>query len=336
MTAKPGMRLNFELTNLCNLRCIHCLRERGAPGEYLSVCLVEKVLAEMQSYSSFELVSFGGGEPTLHPGLDTIIGLVTRHGYRFAFVTNGWQFQETFRILRPYLGFLEGISFSLDGANEASHDALRLRPGSFRQVIQAIVLSRSQKIASHINMVVTKANRTELEDMASLASHLGCCILDFAHCQPTPDAVAAGLVLNSEERQQVEADIAELQRIYRMKIRLAGDHHSPLRFYQCPQLRMEELNVDYRGRLTLCCMLSNYRGGTPDTDVIADLNEVSLAKAHLRLISTIAELQREKVTLLNRKPATKEDSFICTHCLIHFKKVPDIRRILEPSRGVGT
>jgi hypothetical protein len=179
-------------------------------------------------------------------------------------------------------------------------------------------------------MVVTRANRAELEAMASLASHLGCCVLDFAHCQPTPEAVAAGLVLNAQERRQAEADIAGLQRIYRLKIRIAGDHYSPSSFYQCPQLRMEEFNVDYRGRLTLCCMLSNYRGGTPDTDVIADLNEVPFSEAHLRFMSAAAELQRMKVEHVSGRSPTGGNGFTCTECLIHFNKVPDIERILYP------
>jgi hypothetical protein len=61
------MRINFELTNLCNLSCVHCIRNSDATGQYLSVALIEKVLSGIHSCGPVEMVSFGGGEPTLSP-----------------------------------------------------------------------------------------------------------------------------------------------------------------------------------------------------------------------------------------------------------------------------
>jgi MoaA/NifB/PqqE/SkfB family radical SAM enzyme len=281
-------------------------------------------------------VALTGGEPTLHPQFADIVHLVTSYGYPFSFVTNGWHFPHTFDLLRPVKAWIEQVTLSLDGASEATHDALRRRPGSFRRVMQAISLCTFQGIPVQINMVVTRANRTELEAMALLASRLGCAALGYGHCQPTPDAVAAGLVFNAQERRQVEADIAALQQIVQMPIVLAGDHWSPSLFAQCPQLRMQEFNIDYRGYLTACCTLSNYRGGTPDTDVIADVQHVSFADAHKRLIATIAALNLAKIDRLQARNTTEADHFLCTHCLGHYQKVPQLAHLLVPPTGHAT
>jgi MoaA/NifB/PqqE/SkfB family radical SAM enzyme len=317
--------------NLCNFSCVHCIRDEAGPKHHLPLALIDKVLREVQPYHMVTYVALTGGEPTLHPQFADIVHLVTSHGYPFGFVTNGWNFSHTFDLLRPVKEWIGQITLSLDGASEITHDALRRRPGSFRRVMQAISLCTFHGIPVHINMVVTQANRTELEAMALLASRLGCAALGYGHCQPTPDAIAAGLVLNAQERRQVEADIAALQQIMQMPIVLAGDHYSPSLFAQCPQLRMQEFNIDYRGYLTACCTLSNYRGGTPDTDIIADLHRVSFADAHKRLIATIAALNMAKIDRLRDQDTSEADHFICTHCLVHYQKVPQLAHLLVPT-----
>jgi MoaA/NifB/PqqE/SkfB family radical SAM enzyme len=317
-----GVKLIFELTSLCNFNCTHCIREEGEAG-FLPVPLVERILDQTRRYQNVDLVAFTGGEPTLHPEFAMLLERVTSRGHRFAFVTNGWRFAErTFAQLQPHRAHVDNVTFSIDGATEATHDALRRRKGSFRRLMQAITLCRFNGIPVHVNMVVTTANRAELQLMAVLASRLGVDALAYGHCQPTPHAVAAGLVLDTSERRRVESEVAELQQLFRLPILLAGDHYSASRFHQCAQLQMRELNIDHRGRLTACCMLSGFRGGVPDSDVIADLREVSFFEAHKQLVSRLAAVNAEKIDLIATRQPDEKDHFICTHCLEHFEKVP--------------
>lgn len=318
-----GVKLIFELTSLCNFSCTHCIREEGDAG-FLPVPLVEKVMDEARRYGNVDFVAFTGGEPTLHPGFAELLGLVAGHGWRFGFVTNGWRFAErTLAQVLPHRAHAGNVTFSIDGATEETHDTLRRRKGSFRRLMQAVTLCRFHGLPVHVNMVVTTANRSELQAMAELASRLGCDALAYAHCQPIPHAVAAGLAMGPAERRRVEHEVAELQRLFRMPILLAGDHYNPSRFYQCPQLQMREFNVDHRGRLTACCMLSGFRGGAPDTDVVADLREHSFYQAHRRLVTRIAAVNLEKIERLAEPglEPDENDHFICTHCLEHYGKV---------------
>ncbi len=332
-----GVKLIFELTNRCNFGCVHCIRSEDGPHHYLPVTIVEKVRREVQAYQPISLVAFTGGEPTLHPQFVDIVELVTTSGYPFTFVTNGWNFSQTFAKIQTWKSSLERVSFSLDGASETTHDALRRQPGSFRRLMQAISLCHVHGVPVQLNMVVTRANRNELEAMAILAGRLDCAALGYGHCQPTPDALAADLVLNARERRDVETEIAALQQMFTMPIVLAGDHHTASRFAQCPQLQMQEFNIDYRGYLTACCTLSNYRGGTPETDVLADLHKVSFVEAHRRLITTIAKINLGKLERLATGTPTEAEQFLCTHCLLHYQKVPELVHILEtpPQRSAA-
>jgi hypothetical protein len=93
---------------------------------------------------------------------------------------------------------------------------------------------------------------------------------------------------------------------------------------------MQEFNIDYRGNLTACCTLSNYRGGTTETDVLADLHKVSFVEAHRRLITKITQINLEKLEQLATSAPTEAEQFLCTHCLLHYQKVPQLAHILEP------
>lgn len=326
-----GVKLIFELTNLCNFSCVHCIRDEEGPKHYLPIEIIDKVLAEVQPYHNVTHVAFTGGEPSLHPQFIEIVQRVVDGGWTFGFVTNGWYFQKLLPKILPFQPAIRNLTFSVDGATEVTHDTLRCRPGSFRRLVQAMSQCRFRGIPFQINMVVTKTNRTELEAMALLASRLGCEALGYGHCQPTPDSLAADLVLPVQERRRVEADIANLQQTFQLPIYLAGDHYTPALFTQCPQLQMQEFNIDYRGYLTACCTLSNYRGGVPDTDVIADLNEMSFYEAHKCLIAKIAQINSEKVDRLSAPEITAADHFQCTHCLLHYRKVEALEHILNPS-----
>jgi MoaA/NifB/PqqE/SkfB family radical SAM enzyme len=333
-TAIPsGVKLIFELTNRCNFSCVHCIRSEDGPHHDLPVTIVDKVLREVQNYQPIRLVAFTGGEPTLHPQFADIVELVTGAQYPYTFVTNGWNFPQTFEKILAWKHAFESVSFSVDGASETTHDTLRRQPGSFRRLMQAISLCQRHGIPVHINMVVTRANRDELEAMAILAGRLGCAALGYGHCQPTSEALATDLVLSTSERRDVETDIAALQQIFTMPIVLAGDHYAASRFAQCPQLQMQEFNIDYRGYLTACCTLSNYRGGTPETDVLADLRTVNFVEAHRRLIAKIAQINLEKLERLTSHARTDAEQFLCTHCLLHYQKVPPLTHIESPSRG---
>jgi MoaA/NifB/PqqE/SkfB family radical SAM enzyme len=330
VTTSQGVKLIFELTNLCNFHCTYCIRSEEEPHDYLDLEVVEKILTEVRPYHNVSHVTFTGGEPTLHPRFADIVRLVTTHGYPFGFVTHGWQFDKTLAIVKPNSSALKYVTFSVDGATEMTHDTLRRRPGSFRRLMQAISLCRFHGIAVYLNMVVTRANQTEVEAMAMLASRLGCGLLAYGHCQPTPDGVAADLILSVPERRQVEADIAALQSMFQMPIFLAGDHYEPSRFYQCSQLQMREFNIDYRGYLTACCNLSHYRGGKPDTEALADLHTVSFYEGHRRLLDKIHQINQEKIVRLATQAPSEAEQFMCTHCLLHYEKVPQLVQLLTP------
>src|SRR4030042_1108877 len=94
-------RISIELTNHCNLRCLHCSDGRHGAKGHLKIGIIEKVLKNARD-QGFDHLAFTGGEPTLHPEFMDILKMVREAGYYFGFVSNGWNFTNIYERLLPY------------------------------------------------------------------------------------------------------------------------------------------------------------------------------------------------------------------------------------------
>jgi hypothetical protein len=134
--------------------------------------------------------------------------------------------------------------------------------------------------------------------------------------------------LSLEEQRAAEQEIAILARIFKMKIGIdVGYYNIDEERPPCSPLAGTSMNIDYRGRLSLCCNLSGFRGGVEEQDVIADLNVESFANAYGRFVElAAAQLQRRKAALAAlRSEGLTPDLYTgspCLFCLQSFGKIP--------------
>jgi MoaA/NifB/PqqE/SkfB family radical SAM enzyme len=218
------------------------------------------------------------------------------------------------------------VTFSLDGVREATHDRLR-GWGSYRQVMRAASLCMVMDLPFTLNMVLTAHNRHEVTEMVELAARLGSAGVRFGWLMPTPETAQRGLDLPPQERRAVEAEIWQLCQGAPVAVGLAPGYFSASPFFPCAPLTLQEYNLDYRGDLTLCCHLSGYAGGTPGTDEVGNLHELSLAEAVDRFHRRVATYQADKQAKVSRGEFGGLDHFPCWYCVQYLDKVPGLTRI---------
>jgi MoaA/NifB/PqqE/SkfB family radical SAM enzyme len=240
-------RVVIELTNRCNLRCQHCFTGRHGGCDDLPLDILRKIVAEAKA-SGFDHLAFTGGDPTVHLQFSEVLRLTHGAGYQFSLVTNGWNFVSVYPHILPYRERLSVITFSLDGATEATHDQLRGR-GSYRRVMRAISVCIAEEIPFTLNMVITAHNRHELAHMAHLAAQLGSGGLRFGHLMPTLLTTLQNFDLAPWERKVVEAEVWRLQKEYPVPIVMAPGYYTTSLF-PCTPLQMQEVNIDCHGNLT--------------------------------------------------------------------------------------
>jgi MoaA/NifB/PqqE/SkfB family radical SAM enzyme len=322
-------RIGIELNNVCNLDCTHCFRNiyRGG-GEnkdlFLPLELLDKILTEAKPLG-YHHVALTGGEPPLHPKFGEALEIIARHGYTYHFLTNARNFQKTLAALNTPLrrAQLAGISFSLDGATEATHDAIRGR-GSYREVVTAVATCQAVGIEPSLITTVNRVNRHELDQLALLGAHLKVKRQIFGHQNPTEHNVGEDLMIPLSEWRAVERDVARLMGEFRHYIYMAVGFYTEYYLPRCAPLTLDDLNIDYRGRLTLCCQLSNYRDAKGDgEDVVGDLRSQSLTEAITRLMDLVNQIHHERLEMAATPQQADKLHYPCLVCVERFRKTTE-------------
>jgi MoaA/NifB/PqqE/SkfB family radical SAM enzyme len=323
-------RISIELTNICNLHCSYCLRDEDAlyhtPANFFSLDLLKRIIRGARDSYRIGYVSFTGGEVTIHPRFKEIIETVAAEGLQFSFVTNGWHFARIHPLLMANRAAVRAVAFSLDGPNKAAHDRWR-GDGSFVRVMRGITQCYVSGIPFILKVGIRRDTLPHLQEFALLAARLGARALHFSHFLPTSAEHEDESALTFDERTQSEQEIAILSNILKMEIGLAAGYYNIDPAPPCASLRGATCNVDYRGRLTLCCNLSGYRGADDEPDVVANLHHEDFATAYPRLLLLIEEqLERRSRALAEQKATGSEIDLYtgspCLFCLQSFGKIP--------------
>ena len=165
------VNVTWEVTQRCNLSCIHCLSEAGnGNGGELTYDQCLQVIDQLSSNQIFQ-VNFGGGEPFIREDFLSILDACHRKGLVTCISTNGTLLED------HVLDFLKGremvyLQVSLDGGTSATNDSLR-GAGTFKKIMKGLERLNTREILFSINMVLTRLNYPEISSLYSLAKDHG-------------------------------------------------------------------------------------------------------------------------------------------------------------------
>ena len=324
-------RLNVELANICNLHCSYCFRADenlySSHAEFFPLELLRRIIPEARAAANITRINFTGGEPTLHPAFADTLRAIGEAGLTLSFVTNGWHFDRVWPSIQESRAAVSHVAFSLDGVTRETHDRWRGQ-GSFDRLVRAFSRCYMSKLPFGIKIVVRRDLVDQLEQIAIFAARMGAASLHFVHVMPTSSAIADDSALTLDEQRMAEQEIAILARIFKMDIGIdVGYYNIDETRPPCAPLAGTSMNIDYRGRLSLCCNLSGFRGAAAEPDVVADLNVESFASALTKLRALgAAQLQKRKEALAAlRSQNVKPDLYTgspCLFCLQTYGKIP--------------
>lgn len=316
-----------ELIDVCNLSCSYCLRDEDSlrgKAHALPVDQLRSLLSSLNARGETGQLVFTGGEPTLHPDFPGVLRVTAEAGWKYVLVTNGWNFGRVLPALLARRDHLSAVALSFDGQTREAHDAFRGN-GSFERLMKAVAYCRLHDLPFRVKITVDRDKARNIQAFASYAARLGAEALELAPLFPTSSDSAAQPMGISEQKAFLR-EVELLKKQFTMTIRIAAGFFLPRPEPSCGPLRGETLNIDYTGALTLCSVLSGFRGERNDRDRIADLRTTPLAEALVTLDATIAE-QNERRRLgfeALKRPgdATLTLGSACLHCLHSFGKLP--------------
>ena len=172
---KIEKRLNFvwlELTEACNLRCIHCYdgdEHKDDVVKRLSFEEWKNILMQLKELNC-KKIQFIGGEPTVYPHFFDLLKYAVSIGHKVEIYSNLLLFTE------DLVTFIKNnnitVHFSIYGSNPSIHDSITNIPGSFDKTIYWVKRLRQNNITIIPAITVMKKNQDDYENIISLLKSL--------------------------------------------------------------------------------------------------------------------------------------------------------------------
>ena len=212
----------WQITNECNLACLHCIEESG-PGKAFRDELDEtQVFAVLDQLMDHEVpyLSFSGGEPMLHPLFFKMVEHVCTRGAQLKIETNGHYLTVENCERMKALG-VKDVQVSLDGASSQTFNRMRVR-GNFDVTVDGLHNLRDAGVPVEINFSPARFNAHEIGAVVDLAYELGAFSFYTGRTMFTGNAVKAWRHLElSNDRYDAFFDILRAKAVeYRGRMRV--------------------------------------------------------------------------------------------------------------------
>jgi len=159
-TTKDLSFLWLEITERCNLSCVHCYADSGPQGQLLGQMGFEEWLRVLREGADLgcKKVQFIGGEPTLHPNLSDLIKYASERGYDFIEVfTNATRLSD--ELLDVFTAHGVRIATSFYSAEREVHDKITMRKGSYDRTVEGIRRILGAGLELRVGIIEMEENR---------------------------------------------------------------------------------------------------------------------------------------------------------------------------------
>jgi radical SAM protein with 4Fe4S-binding SPASM domain len=213
----------FEITDACNLRCVHCEADAGARSEGELDTEEAAALIDALARAGTRGVMLTGGEPLVRADWPELASRIASRGMAPTIITNGVLVDRD-AIEQMLDQGVVGLSVSLDG-DEQVHDAIRVGPrgrsrGVYRHAIRAIELAVASSLKVGVITQIHRRNLGDLERMCSQIADLGADVWQVQICMPL------GRLVRREREYLIET--AELPRLTERLARMIAEGQVPI------------------------------------------------------------------------------------------------------------
>ncbi len=197
------LAVTWNLTNICNLKCLHCYQEANStkvPNE-VTTSEIFSILRQLADYGVIGML-YGGGEPLMLKDIYKILRYTINLGLFANLSTNATLITEKVARKLKATG-LTRLSISLDGIGEA-HDKMRGKAGTFEKTVNGIKHVKAIGFEVGIAVTLTKYNLDQISDIVEFAKELELDGVLLNHFVPVGrGTTCSDLDVTNEERESV-------------------------------------------------------------------------------------------------------------------------------------
>ena len=200
----------WNITRLCNLKCIHCYNDSG-PGKTADELTTDEARAVLDDLARFGVPSvlFSGGEPLMRHDLFELIGHAAGLGLRTVISTNGTLINARTAEKIKHRG-VSYVGISLDGIGKIN-DRFRGVEGAFDMAVRGIRNCMEAGIRVGLRITLTKRNVQDIGRWFDFFEAEGVERACFYHLVPSGRGrqIAADALAHTQTRTAIDAILAK-------------------------------------------------------------------------------------------------------------------------------
>lgn len=195
----------WNITNRCNLNCVHCYAKAGFRARELSTEECKKIIADLSSFK-VPLLLFSGGEPLLREDIFELAEFAKKRKMKVVLSTNGTLINKD---SAEELKVFDYVGISLDGIK--THNLFRGISGAFEASVNGLKIA-NEVVLTGIRFTLTKYNFLELPDVVKLARDLEIPRFCVYHLVPSGKASFKDDIDNLLRRRAIDYLISEAEK----------------------------------------------------------------------------------------------------------------------------
>ena len=191
----------WQITNECNLACLHCIEESGPGKAFKDELGRDEVFAVIDQLVAHDVpyLSFSGGEPMLHPHFYAMVERYCAGGGQLKVETNGHYLTPDNCARLRDLG-IKAVQVSIDGGSKATYNRMRVL-GEFDRALDGTRNLQAAGVPIEVNFSPTAFNIHEVGAAVDLAYELGAYSFYTGKTMYTGNAVKAWKIVAPADEQ---------------------------------------------------------------------------------------------------------------------------------------
>lgn len=165
----------YEVTRACDLICQHCracAESEPHPAE-LPPAESRLLVEQVAQFPQLPWLVLTGGDPFKRGDLVGLVEHAADLGLQVALTPSATPLVTREALAALKRAGLARLALSLDGADAATHDAVRGVPGVFRRTLEIMGWARQLGLPLQVNTTVSPQNYQQLDALADLLAELG-------------------------------------------------------------------------------------------------------------------------------------------------------------------
>lgn len=207
----------IELTNACNLNCIHCYNDSGNDNLNIEIPFrdIKKILDNVKQYGCNHVV-LSGGETLMYTNLTFLIKWLRKQDFDVLLITNSLLLSE-----KKVLFLMENnikIQISVDGYNATTNDSIRGK-GIFKKIVDVLKILNTHSYMNnvYINVVLNCKNFDKVLYYKDFCKQYNINNLSFNIVNEIGRAKSNKLGLTSKQYVQITRDTKTLNKCFNVQ-----------------------------------------------------------------------------------------------------------------------